>query len=139
MPSRHWQIQANDQLRKAAQYQDLIIRYQNNAPVRLGDVAKVADSVENRYNAGFYNDEKAVLLVVNRQPGANIIQTIEDIRAELPALEAVMPASAQLDVGHGPLAGDPRQPARSRAYPADRRGPGDHGGLPLPRPLARLR
>lgn len=95
---RHWQIQANDQLRKAAQYQDLIIRYQNNAPVRLGDVAKVADSVENRYNAGFYNDEKAVLLVVNRQPGANIIQTIEDIRAELPALEAVMPASAQLDV-----------------------------------------
>ncbi|BCR24602.1 efflux RND transporter permease subunit [Aquipseudomonas alcaligenes] len=95
---RHWQIQANDQLRKAAQYQDLIIRYQNNAPVRLGDVAKVADSVENRYNSGFYNDEKAVLLVVNRQPGANIIQTIEDIRAELPALEAVMPASAQLDV-----------------------------------------
>lgn len=95
---RHWQIQANDQLRKAAQYQDLIIRYQNNAPVRLGDVARVADSVENRYNSGFYNDEKAVLLVVNRQPGANIIQTIEDIRAELPALEAVMPASAQLDV-----------------------------------------
>ncbi|XQE65187.1 efflux RND transporter permease subunit [Pseudomonas sp. P3C3] len=95
---RHWQIQANDQLRKAAQYQNLIIRYQNNAPVRLGDVAKVADSVENRYNSGFYNDEKAVLLVVNRQPGANIIQTIEDIRAELPALEAVMPASAQLDV-----------------------------------------
>lgn len=95
---RHWQIQANDQLRKAAQYQDLIIRYQNNAPVRLGDVAKVADSVENRYNAGFFNDDKAVLLVVNRQPGANIIQTIEDIRAELPALEAVMPASAQLDV-----------------------------------------
>ncbi len=95
---RHWQIQANDQLGKAADYQGLIIRYQNNAPVRLGDVAKVHDSVENRYNAGFYNAEKAVLLVVNRQPGANIIQTIEDIRAQLPALEAVMPASAQLDV-----------------------------------------
>jgi multidrug efflux pump len=95
---RHWQIQANDQLHKAAEYQDLIIRYQNNAPVRLSDVAKVGDSVENRYNSGFYNDEKAVLLVVNRQPGANIIETIEDIRAELPALEAVMPASATLAV-----------------------------------------
>lgn len=95
---RHWQIQANDQLHKAAEYQDLIIRYQNNAPVRLSDVARVGDSVENRYSAGFYNEEKAVLLVVNRQPGANIIQTIEDIRAQLPALEAVMPASAKLEV-----------------------------------------
>jgi len=95
---RHWQVQANDQLHKAAEYRELIIRYQNNAPVRLSDVAKVEDSVENRYNAGFYNDEKAVLLVVNRQPGANIIETIEDIRAELPALEAVMPASARLEV-----------------------------------------
>ncbi|MEO4046497.1 efflux RND transporter permease subunit [Pseudomonas sp. CAU 1711] len=95
---RHWQIQANDQLHKAADYRDLIIRYQNNAPLRLSDVATVADSVENRYNAGFYNAEKAVLLVVNRQPGANIIETIEGIRAELPALEAVMPASAELAV-----------------------------------------
>jgi multidrug efflux pump len=95
---RHWQIQANDQMHKAAEYQDLIIRYQNNAPVRLSDVAKVRDSVENRYNAGFYNDEKAVLLVVNRQPGANIIETIEDIRTQLPALEAVMPSSATLAV-----------------------------------------
>ncbi|MBD9416263.1 efflux RND transporter permease subunit [Pseudomonas sp. PDM16] len=96
--NRHWQIQANDQMHKAAEYQDLIIRYENNAPVRLSDVAKVRDSVENRYNSGFYNDEKAVLLVVNRQPGANIIETIEDIRADLPALEAVMPASAKLEV-----------------------------------------
>src|SRR5690606_5768856 len=85
---RHWQIQANDQLRKAAEYESLIIRHQNGAAVRLGDVARVRDAVENRYNAGFYNEEKAVLLVVNRQPGANIIRTIEDIRAELPALEA---------------------------------------------------
>jgi multidrug efflux pump len=95
---RHWQIQAKDQLHKAADYQNLIIRYQNNAPVRLSDVAKVSDSVENRYNSGFYNDERAVLLVVNRQPGANIIETIEDIRALLPGLESVMPASAKLEV-----------------------------------------
>ncbi len=96
--SRHWQVQANDQLEKAADYQPLIIRYQNNAAVRLGDVAKVRDSVENRYNSGFYNDDDSVLLVINRQPGANIIETIEDIRAELPGLQAVIPASVQLEV-----------------------------------------
>ena len=95
---RQWQVQANDQLHKATEYQDLIIRYQNNAAVRLSDVATVRDSVESRYNAGFYNDEKAVLLVVNRQPGANIIETIEGIRAELPGLAALMPASAELKV-----------------------------------------
>ncbi|WP_373388238.1 efflux RND transporter permease subunit [Pseudomonas alcaligenes] len=95
---RQWQIQANDQLERAAQYQDLIIRYQNSAAVRLADVATVRDSVENRYNSGFYNDRQAVLLVVNRQPGANIIETIEGIRAELPALQAVIPASAELEV-----------------------------------------
>ncbi|UUY07387.1 efflux RND transporter permease subunit [Pseudomonas sp. J452] len=95
---RHWQIQANDQLEKAADYQPLIIRYQNNAAVRLSDVAKVRDSVENRYNSGFYNDDDSVLLVINRQPGANIIETIEDIRAELPALQAVIPSSVQLEV-----------------------------------------
>ncbi|WP_160080463.1 efflux RND transporter permease subunit [Pseudomonas sp. 8AS] len=96
--SRHWQIQANDQLEKAADYQPLIIRYQNNAAVRLSDVATVRDSVENRYNSGFYNDDDSVLLVINRQPGANIIETIEDIRAELPGLQAVIPASVQLEV-----------------------------------------
>ncbi|MEK1907600.1 MAG: efflux RND transporter permease subunit [Pseudomonas sp.] len=96
--SRHWQVQANDQLHKAADYEPLIIRYQNNAAVRLGDVAKVHDSVENRYNNGFYNDERAVLLVINRQPGANIIETVEDIRAQLPGLQAMVPASATLQV-----------------------------------------
>lgn len=95
---RHWQIQANDQLEKAADYQPLIIRYQNNAAVRLSDVATVRDSVENRYNSGFYNDDDSVLLVINRQPGANIIETIEDIRAELPALQAVIPSSVELEV-----------------------------------------
>ncbi len=102
---RHWQIQANDQLRKAAEYESLIIRHQNGAAVRLGDVARVRDAVENRYNAGFYNEEKAVLLVVNRQPGANIIRTIEDIRAELPALEAVSAGQCPAGCGHGSFAG----------------------------------
>ena len=96
--ARHWQVASNDQLEQAADYIPLIIRHQDGAAIRLGDVATVRDSVENRYNSGFYNDEQAVLLVVNRQADANIIATIEGIRAELPALRAVLPASAELAV-----------------------------------------
>ena len=95
---QHWQIQANDQLERAAQYAPLIVRQDNGASVRLGDVASVVDSVEDRYNSGFYNDNEAVLLVVNRQSGANIIETIADIRAQLPALREVIPASVKLEV-----------------------------------------
>lgn len=97
-PQRRWQVQASDQLAKAADYMPMIIRYQNGAAVRLGDVASVTDGVEDRYNSGFYNDQEAVLLVINRQSGANILQTISDIRAELPALREVMPASVKLEV-----------------------------------------
>lgn len=95
---RHWQVQASDQLSKAADYVPVIIRYQDGAAVRLGDVASVTDGVEDRYNSGFFNDSEAVLLVVNRQAGANIIETISDIRNQLPALQEVIPASATLAV-----------------------------------------
>lgn len=94
----NWQIQANDQLFKAADYAPLIIRYQDGATLRLRDVAKVSDAVEDRYNAGFYNDQSAVLLVVNRQANANIIETIAALKARLPALEAIVPASARMEV-----------------------------------------
>lgn len=95
---RRWQVQASDQLARADDYIPMIIRYQNGAAVRLGDVATVTDGVEDRYNSGFYNDKDSVLLVINRQSGANILQTISDIRAELPALREVIPASVQLEV-----------------------------------------
>ncbi|QEY62753.1 multidrug efflux RND transporter permease subunit [Metapseudomonas lalkuanensis] len=95
---RHWQVGANDQLEKAADYAPLIIRYQDGAALRLGDVAKVRDAVEDRYNSGFFNDDSAVLLVINRQAGANIIETIESIKQQLPALQAVLPASVKLDL-----------------------------------------
>lgn len=96
--NRQWQIQGNDQLHTAEEYAPLIIRYQDGAALRLRDVASVTDSVENRYNSGFFNDKDAVLLVINRQASANIIATIEAIQAELPALQAVLPASANLEV-----------------------------------------
>ncbi|HZJ92753.1 MAG TPA: efflux RND transporter permease subunit [Thiopseudomonas sp.] len=95
---RHWQIQGNDQLHNAEEYAPLIIRYHDGAALRLRDVATVSDSVENRYNSGFFNDQDAVLLIINRQASANIIATIEAIQAELPGLKAVLPASAKLEV-----------------------------------------
>lgn len=94
----NWQVQANDQLEKAADYKSLIIRYQDGAALRLKDVGKVSDAVENRYNSGFFNDKAAVLLVINRQAGANIIETVAQIKAQLPALQAVLPASVKLEL-----------------------------------------
>ncbi|MBB3238634.1 multidrug efflux pump [Pseudomonas sp. Tn43] len=95
---RLWQVQANDQLEKAQDYESLIIHYADGAALRLKDVAKVSDGVEDRYNSGFFNDDAAVLLVINRQAGANIIETVNEIKAQLPALQAVLPASVKLNL-----------------------------------------
>lgn len=95
---RLWQVQANDQLEKAKDYESLIIHYNGGAALRLKDVAKVSDGVEDRYNSGFFNDDAAVLLVINRQAGANIIETVNEIKAQLPALQAVLPASVKLNL-----------------------------------------
>jgi multidrug efflux pump len=87
---RHWLIQASDQLVTAEEYQPVVIAYRNGAPVRLSDVARVYDGVEDRYNSGYFNDKPAVLLVVSRQAQANIIATVDGVRAQLPALRAPM-------------------------------------------------
>jgi multidrug efflux pump len=95
---RGWQIQTSGQLRRAADYLPLIIRYRDGAAIRLGDVAKVTDSVEDRYSSGFHNDEPAVVMMVSRQPGANIVATIDAINAQLTYLRALVPADASLAV-----------------------------------------
>ncbi|WP_313457196.1 efflux RND transporter permease subunit [Pseudomonas sp.] len=95
---RNWQVRANDQLEKAKDYQPIVIRQSNGTILRLSDVATIIDGVENRYNSGFFNDQGAVLLVVNRQTGANIIETVDQIKAQLPALQSLLPASVQLNV-----------------------------------------
>jgi multidrug efflux pump len=95
---RQWQVQLSGQLRRAEEYLPLVIRYKDGAPVRLGDVAKVTDSVEDRYSNGFHNDRPAVLLMISRQPGANIIATIDAINASLPMLRALLPADSDLAV-----------------------------------------
>ncbi len=96
--SRQWEVQVSSQLRRAEEYLPLVIRYRDGAPVRLGDVATVTDSVEDRHASGFHNDRTAVILFVSRQPGANIIATIDAINAQLPGLRALLPADADLAV-----------------------------------------
>ncbi|MEE3652957.1 MULTISPECIES: multidrug efflux RND transporter permease subunit MdtC [unclassified Brenneria] len=95
---QRWQIKTNDELKTAAAYEPLIIRYNNGAAVRLSDVATVRDSVQNSRNAGMTNAKPAVLVVISRAPGANIITTVDSIRAALPDLRDSLPAAIQLAV-----------------------------------------
>ena len=95
----HWQVMANDQALHASDYRPLVIAYRNGAPVRLADVAEVDDSVENVRNAAVFNGKPAVLMIVTRQPGANIIETVDRIKAMLPVLAASIPAGIDLTVG----------------------------------------
>lgn len=93
-----WQIQANDQGRTAADFQSLIISYRQGRAVRLADVATVLDSVEDLRNAGMANGQQAVLVLVRKQPEANVIKTIDAIKALLPELRASLPNGVQLNV-----------------------------------------
>jgi hydrophobe/amphiphile efflux-1 (HAE1) family protein len=92
-PVNAWAIRANDQIYRAEQYRNLIVSYKNGAAVRLGDVADVRDSVEDVRNIGLANGKPAVLLIIFRQPGANIIATVDRVRAALPQLKlSISPA-----------------------------------------------
>ncbi|WP_409161116.1 multidrug efflux RND transporter permease subunit MdtC [Pectobacterium sp. B2J-2] len=95
---KSWQIQTNDALKTAAAYAPLIIHYNNGAAVRLSDVATVEDSVQNSRNAGMANSKPAILVMIRRAPDANIITTVDNIRAAMPELRASLPAEIQLDV-----------------------------------------
>ncbi len=96
--SRHWQIAASDQLLRAADYQPLIVAYRNGAPVRLRDVASVTDSVQDLRNAGLADGRPAVLLLIRRQPGANVIATVDRVRALLPLLRASISRAIDLEI-----------------------------------------
>ena len=92
------QVQTNDELKTAADYQPLIVHYQNGAAVRLGDVATVSDSVQDVRNAGMTNAKPAILLMIRKLPEANIIQTVDSIRARLPELQQTIPAAIDLQI-----------------------------------------
>jgi multidrug efflux pump len=97
-PTRSYTIGANDQLLSSTDYRPLVIAYRNGAAVRLTDVAEVSDDAENVKQAAWMNDTSAVILNVQRQPGANVIAVVDRITALLPDLERTLPAAVQVSV-----------------------------------------
>ncbi|MDP9128170.1 MAG: efflux RND transporter permease subunit, partial [Pseudomonadota bacterium] len=95
---QHFQIYTNDQARHAEDFRDLIVAYRDNAPVRLSDIGIVTDSVEDLRNQGFYNGLPSVVLILFRQPGANIIETVDRVKSLLPQLKASIPSSIDLAI-----------------------------------------
>ncbi|MGB6539919.1 MAG: efflux RND transporter permease subunit [Xanthobacteraceae bacterium] len=95
---RRYQIYTNDQATTAADYIPLVVAYRNGAAVRLADVAEVSNSVQDVRNLGLSQGQLAVLVILYRQPNANIIETIDNVKAELPHLEAAMPADMNVTV-----------------------------------------
>ena len=95
---RRLQIYTNDQGIKAADYRDLPIAYRNGAPVRLEDVASVTDSVEDTRTTGLFNGKPAVVAIISRQPGANIIAAVDGVKKQLPALRSALPGDVQLQL-----------------------------------------
>ncbi len=95
---RHWQIYANDQANRAKDYMPLVISYHNGSPVRLSDVGTAVDSVQDIRNAGSSNGVPAIILLVFKQPGSNIIETIDNVNKMLPGLRASIPRAVDLKV-----------------------------------------
>lgn len=91
-------IAANDQITEADAYKAVVIAYRNNAPVTIGDVARIVDGLENSRTGGWYNGAPAVILDVQRQPGANVIDVVQQIRREMPRLQRALPAGVELSV-----------------------------------------
>jgi len=96
--TQQWQVSANDQAKAAAEYRNLVISWVRDAPVRLADVAEVTDAVEDTRNAGMYNGTPAVLVILYKQPGSNILSTTQRVRAVLPQLEASIPGAIDVHV-----------------------------------------
>ena len=96
--NRHFQIYTNDQATHAADYRGLVVAYRNNRPTLLSDISEVNDSVQSLRNAGSINGKSAVTLVIYKQPGANVIQTVDRIKAILPVLKASMPGGTEMIV-----------------------------------------
>lgn len=91
-----WWIDANGQLTKAKDYQDLVVAYRNGAAVRLHDVASITDSIQDIYSAGYFNNQPSVSIAVTRQAGANMLETIDAIKAQIPILNEMLPKGTQI-------------------------------------------
>ncbi len=97
-PEQSFTLQADGQLTNAAAYAPMVVTYSNGSPVRLRDLGKIVDSVENNQVASWFNNNRAIILAVQRQPGANTVQVVDAIKELLPALQAQIPPSVKLEV-----------------------------------------
>jgi len=97
-PSRAYTINANDQIRKPSDYNDLVVAYRNGAPVKLSDVAEAKEGPENTKLAAWVNTEQAIILNIQRQPGANVIEVVNGIQSVLPQLRAALPAAVDVEI-----------------------------------------
>jgi multidrug efflux pump len=97
-PNQAYTVGANDQLLTSAEYKPLVIAYHNNAPVKLSDVATVTDGAENVKQAAWMNSTPAIILNIQRQPGANIISVVDGVKKLLPTLKASLPSSIKIDI-----------------------------------------
>ncbi len=97
-PQRRFTIYANDQLHRADEYNDVIIAYRNGSPVRIRDIGQAVDGPENTKVAAWANDKRSIVLAVLKQPGANVIDTVDRVRGALPRLQAAIPAAIRVNV-----------------------------------------
>jgi multidrug efflux pump len=97
-PARSWTLNANDQIQNPNDYKNIVVAYKNGNPVRLSDVADVIAGAENTYLAGWVNNSPGIILNVQRQPGANVIQVVDRIKALLPSITASLPAAVEVSV-----------------------------------------
>lgn len=97
-PRQTFTLNTNDQLFKPDQYADLVIAYRNGSPVRIRDIGRAVSAGENELIAGWYNNKRAIILAIQRQPGANVIETVSRIKAMMPALQASIPADVKVNV-----------------------------------------
>ncbi|KJC56688.1 acriflavine resistance protein B [Bradyrhizobium sp. LTSPM299] len=97
-PRQTYTLNTNDQLFKPDQYADLVIAYRNGSPVRVRDIGRAVSAGENELIAGWYNNQRAILLSVQRQPGANVIETVSRIKAMMPVLQASIPAAVKVNI-----------------------------------------
>ncbi len=134
---RHYQIYTNDQANHAADYRPLIVAYRNGAAVHLTDIAEIDDSVENLRNQGLSNGKPAVLVILYRQPGANIIATVDRVNAILPQLQASIPSAIHVQLTMDRTTTIRTSLLRCRARAVDRGRPRHPRRLSVPAQFAR--
>jgi HAE1 family hydrophobic/amphiphilic exporter-1 len=97
-PQQSYTLNTNDQLLKPDAYSNLIVAYRSGAPVRIRDIGRVIEAPENDLLAGWYNNQRAVILAIQRQPGANVIKTVDSIKSLMPQLQASLPPAVKINV-----------------------------------------